>query len=714
MLISVARSPHFPSKASLERLSQVAAIAFCPILLVLQPILFFRHVLINPTEHIPYDIEGFHLPLIAYIAKCARQNVFPLWDPYSLGGVPIHADPQAQVFYPLTWLAVFAGNLSHGRYLFYWIEAMVPLHMALGGLFAFLLLRRMGLTRPAALMGASIYQLGGFFASQAQHLGAICTGAWLPLAILAMFELRHRLRPRWIAVLGIAIAMSILSGFAATTLVVAGAALLVLAGWLLAREASWRLIPGTAAGFLLGAAIAAVEVIPLWILTQASVASERARYTSLGGGLHIEILASLLVPNYYHVFDAGGPLYKLPYDFTLLYAYCGMAAVILIAVAPFVRRRIATLFLALTVVSVLWMLGEHTPVYRAIYVLLPGLLRGALYAEYALLAFCFFAAITAAIVLDRLGNRLPPALFWGIALFTSYDLIHAGADRPMNTYSGGHKTEASPYRADAEAVAARLRTVTDQTRPPSRVDYTDEGFGQGIEGPGMLDIPTTAGDNPFALLRVMHVRRLYAAGEEWSRNLTVNRVDSPLLRMLNVALLAGVSPIPEDAIRRAGLEVLPPERGVRIYRNPRALPRFFLVRSIRKSSGETETLRLLSREGFDPAEEAIVEGLSADLGELATTGLQLNSYQTNRIHLTVAVDRPAFLATSEVMYPGWEATVNDAPQALLLTNGAFRGLTLEAGKNRIVMEYHPRGLALSLSLSLLALATTLAALVNRD
>lgn len=671
---------------------------------MLQPVVFFRHVLIHPTEHIPYDIEGFHLPLIAYIARCAREHVLPLWDPYSLSGVPIHADPQAQVFYPFTWLAVFAGNLTQGRYLFYWVEAMVPLHMALAGLFAFLLLRRMGLTRAAALMGGSIYQLGGFFASQAQHLGAVCTGAWLPLAILALFELRHRFRPRWAAVLAMAVAMSILAGFAATALVTAGAAVLVVAGWLATRQASWRLAEGAAAGFAWGAAMAAVEVIPLWMLTGASVASERARWTALGGGLHIEALASLVVPNFYHVFEGGTSLYRLPYDFTLLYAYCGAATILLLALAPFVGGRSAGLYLLLTAASVLWMLGEHTPVYRAIYTRLPGLLRGALYAEYALMAFCFFAAVTAAMVLDRLGNRLPRAAMWGIVVFTSYDLIHAGADRPMNTYAGGHKTQASPYRADGEAVAARLRAILDQTRPLARVDYTDEGFGQGIEGPGMLGIPTTSGDNPFALLRVMHVRRLYATGEAWSRNLTVNRVGSPLLNMLNVEVLAGVAPIAEEEVRKAGLEILAPERGVRIYRNPRALPRFFLVRRIRKSTGEAESLRLLSEEGFDPAEEAVVEGVAADQGNLGTSGVQVDLYEASRIQLRADVDRPAFLATSEAMYPGWGATVNGVPETLRMTNGAFRGLALPAGTNRIAMQYRGRGLAVSLWISVLALA----------
>ena len=63
---------------------------------------------------------------------------------------------------------------------FYWLEWMIPAHMMLAGVSAFLLLRRMGLRAAPALLGASVFQLGGFFASQAQHLPAICCAALAP------------------------------------------------------------------------------------------------------------------------------------------------------------------------------------------------------------------------------------------------------------------------------------------------------------------------------------------------------------------------------------------------------------------------------------------------------------------------------------------------------------------------------------------------------
>src|ERR1035438_9870241 len=89
----------------------------------------------------------------------------------------------------------------------------------------------------------------------------------------------------------------------------------------------------------------------------------------------------------------------------------------------------ARIFLILTAIAAVWMLGEHTPVYQFVFSRLPVALRGSLYAEYALMAFCLFAGITAAMVLDRLPARVPEAVLWGIALFTCYDLIRHGSHK---------------------------------------------------------------------------------------------------------------------------------------------------------------------------------------------------------------------------------------------------------------------------------------------
>ena len=111
----------------------------------------------------------------------------------------------------------------------------------------------------------------------------------------------------------------------------------------------------------------------------------------------------------FHIFTPFDPtLYKLPINFTFLYVYCGLITVALLTVAPFLRRSpyLRMLFL-LTLISAIWMLGDTTPIYPFVFRRLPDLIRGALYAEYALMAFCLFAALTSAVTLERVTARVP-------------------------------------------------------------------------------------------------------------------------------------------------------------------------------------------------------------------------------------------------------------------------------------------------------------------
>ena len=697
--------PNSTSAAAENRLSgmifSTGAIgaAACVVLLILQPVVFFRSVLINPRAHIPYDIEGFHLPLISYVAQSLRKGVAPFWDPYTMCGMPIHADVQAQVFYPFTWLAILGASLSHRLTLFYFVEALDPLHMALAGLFAFLLLRRMGLARPTALLGASIYQLGGYFASQAQHLCAICTGAWLPLAVLCVWELRERLRWRWVGVLALSIAMAILSGFVASTAVVGIAMLLFMAGLFALREARWKVVPGVVLGCLLGALIAGVELVPLWTLTQNSIAALRADWFITAGGLPLQSLVSLVWPDCYHIFEFPR-LYRKPWNYTFLYIYCGMATAVLLPTALFLRRSRARMFLALTVISAVWMLGESTPVCAWIFPHLPRLIRSALYAEFALMAFCFFAGITAAVALDRLGTRWPSAVLWGIALLTSADLIYTGSERPMNAYPGGYRQE---ELAGDFQVADKLRSIAERTFPPSRTDYTDTTFSRGIYAPGMLGLPTPDSNNPFLLQRIWHVRELFTTGTPWGRDYAVDHYGSPLLRMINVRTVVGAHMLPEDRVARAGLTHTGTMVGYQIYDVPNPLRRFYMVSKVRRSGGAAESVKMLAEASFDPAAEAVVEGVPANRENLATAEVKVEGYEPNRVQLAVTLDRPGFLATSETMYPGWKATVNGFTKELLMTNGAFRGLALPSGNSKIVMTYRPQFFWLTLIISLTAL-----------
>ncbi|HXI42928.1 MAG TPA: YfhO family protein [Bryobacteraceae bacterium] len=688
---------------------------FALLLLIAQPLLFFKKVLFNPRAHIPFDIEQFHLPLATYIARCVRQGVFPFWDPYPYCGVPIHADIQAQLFYPLSWISIVLGNLSEGHKLYYWLEWQIPLHMILAGVLTFFLLRHLGSSVPSALFGGTVYQLGGYFASQAQHLGAICCGAWLPLVLLCVWKLSAGIDVRWVATLGCGIALIFLAGFPAATMVVLGAAGFLAVALVLSRRTNWKLFAALGYSGALGIGIAAVQLVPTYQLSRLSVASMRSLWYVSGEGLRIQSLASLIVPNYYHIFTPFDPtLYKLPINFTFLYVYCGLVTVALLAVAPFLRRTpyLRMLFL-LTLISAIWMLGKTTPFYPFVFRHLPGFIRGVLYAEYALMAFCMFAALTSTLTLERVTARAPRWLCWGIALLTAVDLTHFGAERPMNNYAGSYKAENSEYDITGyPGSLTRIQKLLDGTNPPVRIDYVDRGADTFVWGPNMLRLATPNGDNPLVLRRVLSLRRLFCAGLDWERQRNVSNPSSPLVRMLNVGFLASSAFPFTQELAPEHLPLTADIAGLRFYRKPDPLPRFFLVRRLHIVNGPDEAFSYLGRADFAPGEEAVVE--SQELGPDGPLGggtVQVGLYSANRIDLNVVADGRAFLATSETLYPGWTATINGKPTHFHMTNGAFRGLMLDGGVNRIVMTYWPERYLLWASISVASVLSVIAALV---
>jgi hypothetical protein len=152
--------------------------------------------------------------------------------------------------------------------------------------------------------------------------------------------------------------------------------------------------------------------------------------------------------------------------------------------------------------------------------------------------------------------------------------------------------------------------------------------------------------------------------------------------------------------------------GLRFYRNPAPLPRFFLVHRLHISKSAADTFSYLARPDFKPAEEAVVETQDLQPVESLSPGaVTVELYSPNRIELNVGAVGPAFLATSEALYPGWKVTVNGKPTRFYMTNGAFRGVILNPGANHITMTYWPELYLVWAAVSIVALLAALAGLL---
>ena len=236
---------------------------------------------------IPWDLQGYHQPLAWFVARSLARGELPLWNPYIYCGIPIYANLTAQLFYPPTLaLLVLSNWVGGGRHLLYFLELQIVLHALLGGCLAFKLLRRLRASAPAALVGATVYQLGAYFATQAQHLGAIDAAAWLPLAWLAVIELADRFRWRWLAALAAALALSFLAGSRPQPRCTIRFWALLLAVLLMVfRQTSWRMALWCLLAFVWSAAISAVQLLPTMQLNALSVSAVRLDWTASGGGV---------------------------------------------------------------------------------------------------------------------------------------------------------------------------------------------------------------------------------------------------------------------------------------------------------------------------------------------------------------------------------------------------------------------------------------------
>ena len=43
--------------------------------------------MISKTTHIPWDLTGFHAPLVSVVVEGLKEGRIPLWDPYSTQGI---------------------------------------------------------------------------------------------------------------------------------------------------------------------------------------------------------------------------------------------------------------------------------------------------------------------------------------------------------------------------------------------------------------------------------------------------------------------------------------------------------------------------------------------------------------------------------------------------------------------------------------------------
>lgn len=125
------------------------------------------------------DAVFYIYPVKTWTAAQVRQGELPLWSDQLFGGYPAIYDTQAGLFYPLSLLYYWLDGATA-------VDLTIFLQMGLGATFMFLYLRRLGLRRPAAILGAVVFIGNGLMVVWLEWQVVHAAIIWLPLALWAV------------------------------------------------------------------------------------------------------------------------------------------------------------------------------------------------------------------------------------------------------------------------------------------------------------------------------------------------------------------------------------------------------------------------------------------------------------------------------------------------------------------------------------------------
>jgi hypothetical protein len=332
--------------------------------------LFFWPATLAGRLFVTGDAIVYSYPLRTIAWDALRRGELPLWTPALLGGYPLLSMAQLGLGYPLTWGYLFLPGYAAEQ-----IYVLAPFLLA--PLFTYAFAREIGRSRLASLLAGLSFGYGGMMASGMAHNGKYTNAVvWLPLMLIAIERARtRRLLPCLIGA-SAAYAMSVLSGLG-QGFVYAGVMALLYAtflsaapiedngkaarGWRrLADWRSWKPLVVCVGGMALAVGVAAFQIFETRLAQRLSIRREISYEIFSGGSFTLaEAWRSFVAPLYHYNYEVSTYLSPLA-------ALAALAAVIAAVRAPRANLRII-FWLGLAALSLLLMLGGHTPLYRLAY-----------------------------------------------------------------------------------------------------------------------------------------------------------------------------------------------------------------------------------------------------------------------------------------------------------------------------------------------------------
>jgi hypothetical protein len=333
----------------------------------------FQHKFLAPGDALTYSIAAFY-----------QQPT--VWCDAVGCGMPVAADPQYQMWYPVLWLSRLLGDYN--------LLVLLAYVIAFTNAFAF----SHALTRSlfAACIGGLVYSMSGFMFAHLGHVTIIHAACWLPLLMLSIEKLSKEVSWQWVVLGQFSLALTMLGGHSQVLLIslvmAAAFSLFKVLALALARSPScffkpchtakndpalntpWNLFWTYVWLCLTGLGLVAFQILPTLDLASLSPRADWSYENFVSFSLPPRQLAQFFFPflfcqqvgydwqNYARSFYIG------EWSMTELAGYVGILPVILTNVGIVKGRGGAKWFwLATAVVSLILACGSATPLWKSLF-----------------------------------------------------------------------------------------------------------------------------------------------------------------------------------------------------------------------------------------------------------------------------------------------------------------------------------------------------------
>ena len=655
------------------------------------------------------DTYPYFFPQKQVLAEAFARGEIPLWHNRTSLGYPLLAESQAGVFYPSNQILYRLLDI-HAAY-----HASILLHYAAAFVFAWRFCRSQQLSASSALLAAMVF-VYGWFPVRVSLEWSIIGGVWFPLSLWMTERFLQKPNRQRLACLSLSLATHLLAGHFTlafiTQLTCLGFAFLsrprhsvayVATG--LATESPpaefvptmilnrWRAAAGVAAAIAMAVALSAIQLVPTYELRQLSQRDGTHAVFNPSDGHMPPMYLTQLVASwwYWHTPEMAASRESLKHPFLLsagdtnpveAHLYVGLIPLLLMTsllsspVRRFVRTSNWKTWGILAVAGILYAFGWFVPLFRH----LPGFgffIGPGRYTIITTLGFAIIAGLGLDGLLRRRSSATKIILTTVIGLITLPDLLKS-AEYPV---CDAQVVKYPPLRGLNESWLAKTLQEED-ARSPVRLLSGGPNIGNLF---GVSSVPQYLGLGP---------------AEYFSKELAVDTqpksadsVFPTLAQWQRLESLAVTHVLTTEPVQNLSEECELLGSG----------PDAFLNRVWGRGTADCFLYRVKTARGRVSTEP-----------QGALTQLRFLRRSSGDVEFEVEVRESAEVHLSELMFPGWEVTVDGIRVEASQSSGISRSVSIPTGQHAIRWRYRPQSFQWGTLVSLLSVAVVAICCVRRS